>query len=98
MGYVVYTKAHNAQVAASLLNKLEPGTTCVKVGKNAEMMGWGEHHITHCPYSLTVALERFHTPSGLKHSALIAYRDDGQSLTLPAWFDFYNARQTSTTT
>jgi hypothetical protein len=94
MGYVVYTKAHNAQVAARLLNKLEPGTTCVKVGKNAEMMGWGEHHISHCPYSLTVALERFHTPGGLKHSALIAYRDDGQSLTLPAWFDFYNARQT----
>lgn len=94
MGYIVYTKAHNAQVAASLLNKLEPGTTWAKVGKNAEMIGRGEHHITHCPYSLTVALERFHTPNGMKHSALIAYRDDGQSLTLPAWFDFYNARQT----
>jgi len=93
MGYLVYTKAYNAQVAAGLLNKLEPGTTFVKVGKNAEMVSWGEHHINHCPYSLTVALERFHTPSGLKHSALIAYRDDGQSLTLPAWFDFYNARQ-----
>ena len=94
MGYTVYTKAHNAQVAASLLNKLEYGTTWAKVGKNAEMIGRGEHHITHCPYSLTVALERFHTPDGMKHSALIAYRDDGRSLTLPAWFDFYNARQT----
>ena len=26
--------------------------------------------------------------------ALIVYRDDGQCLTLSAWFDFYNARQT----
>jgi hypothetical protein len=94
MGYIVYTKAHNAQVAASLLNKLAPGTTWMQVGRNAEMIGWGEHLVAHCPYPLTVALERFHTPSDLKHSALIAYRDDGQSLTLPAWFDFYNARQT----
>ena len=94
MGYLVYSKAHNAQVASGLLNQLEPGTSWTRVGKNAEMIGWGEHHITHCPYPLTVAVERFHTPNGLKHSALIAYRDDGQSLTLPAWFDFYNARQT----
>jgi len=94
MGYFVYTKAHNAQVAAGLVNELEPETPLVRVGKNAEMTAWGKYHIAHCPYPLTVALERFHTPDGLKHSALIAYRDDGQCLTLPAWFDFYNARQT----
>ncbi len=94
MGYLVYTKAYNAQVASSLLNKLEPGATWTRVGKNAEMFGCGEQHISHCPYPLTVAVERFYTPNGLKHSALISYRDDGQSLSLPAWFDFYNARQT----
>jgi hypothetical protein len=93
MGYLVYTKAHNAQVAASLLSKLDPNTAWAKVGKNADMIDCGQHHIAHCPYPLTLALERFHTPAGLKHSTLIAYRDDGQSLTLPAWFDFYNARQ-----
>ncbi len=93
MGYLVYTKAHNAQVAAGLLNTLEPEATWTKVGKNADMIACGEHHIANCPYSLTVAVERFHTPSGLKHSTLIAYRDDGQALTLLAWFDFYNARQ-----
>ncbi len=93
MGYLVYTKAHNAQVAAGLLNILEPEATWTKVGKNADMIACGEHHIANCPYSLTVAVERFHTPSGLKHSTLIAYRDDGQTLTLLAWFDFYNARQ-----
>ena len=94
MGYFVYSKAHNAQVAAGLMNKLKPETTWVRVGKNAEMTAWGEYHIANCPYPLTVALERFHTPDGLKHSALTAYRDDGQCLTLPAWFDFYNGRQT----
>ena len=93
MGYLVYTKAHNAQVATGLLNTLEPEATWTKVGKNADMIACGEHHIANCPYSLTVAVERFHTPSGLKHSTLIAYRDDGQALTLLAWFDFYNARQ-----
>lgn len=94
MGYIVYTKAHNAQVATGLLNRLTPQSTWRQVGKNAEMIACGEHYITNCPYPLTVALERFHTPQGLKHSALIVYRDDGQCLTLSAWFDFYNARQT----
>jgi hypothetical protein len=94
MGYFVYTKAHNAQVSAGLLNRLTPQSTWHQVGKNAEMIAWGEHYITNCPYPLTVALQRFHTPQGLKHSVLIVYRDDGQCLTLSAWFDFYNARQT----
>ena len=47
-----------------------------------------------CPYPLTMALERFHTPKEQKHSALIVYRDDGLHFTLPAWFNFYNGRQT----
>jgi hypothetical protein len=93
MGYTVYTKAHNAQVTASLLKQLTSESRWHRVGKNAEMTAFGERYITNCPYPLTVALERFHTPQGLKHSTLIAYRDDGQCLTLSAWFDFYNARQ-----
>jgi hypothetical protein len=94
MGYTVYTKSHNAQVTASLLKQLTPASRWCRVGKNAEMIALGEHDITNCPYPLTVALERFHTPQGLKHSTLIAYRDDGRCLTVCAWFDFYNARQT----
>ncbi|MFL7793115.1 MAG: hypothetical protein AB8I69_13305 [Anaerolineae bacterium] len=94
MGYTIYTKAHNAQVSASLLRQVTPESKWQRVGKNAEMLAFGQRHISNCPYPLTVALERFHTPQGLKHSTLIAYRDDGQCLTLPAWFDFYNARQT----
>jgi len=94
MGFLVYTKAYNAQVAAKLRAKVEPDTQWTRVGSNAEMIAWDEQYINHCPYPLTLALERFHTPNGLKYSTLIAYRDDGQHLTLPAWFDFYNARQT----
>lgn len=94
MGYIIYTKAYNAQVATKLKAMVKPDTRWTRVGKNAEMTAWGEQRISNCPYALTVALERFHTPDGLKHSALISYRDDGQSLTLPAWFDFYNGRQT----
>jgi hypothetical protein len=93
MAYLVYTKAHNAQVATSLRRQLEPDATWTPVGKNAQMIDGGPHLMTGCPYPLRVALERFHTPKGLKHSALIAYRDDDQQLSLPTWFDFYNARQ-----
>jgi hypothetical protein len=93
MGYIVYTKAYSAQVAAKLKAQVDPETHWTRVGKNAEMVGYGEGTMGKCPYPLTMALERFHTPQGLKHSTLIAYRDDGLELTLPAWFDFYNERQ-----
>lgn len=93
MGYLIYTKAHNAQVTASLLNQLDPVSPWTKVGKNAEMIDCGQQPIANCPYPLSLAVERFHIPSGLKHSTLIVYRDDDRALALPAWFDFYNARQ-----
>ena len=94
MGYIIYTKAFNAQVAAKLRNKVQPGDRWTRVGKNAEMIAWDEQYINGCPYPLTVALERFHTPKKQKHSTLIVYRNDGQQFTLPAWFHFYNGRQT----
>jgi hypothetical protein len=94
MGYIIYTKAFNAQVAAKLRNKVNPGDRWTRVGKNADLIAWDEQYIHHCPYPLTMALERFHTPEKQKHSALIVYRDDGQQFTLPAWFNFYNGRQT----
>jgi hypothetical protein len=93
MGYIVYTKAFSAQVAAKLKAQVRPEAHWTRVGHNAEIVAWGEGMMGKCPYPLTMALERFHTPQGLKHSTLIAYRDDGSELTLPAWFDFYNARQ-----
>jgi hypothetical protein len=94
MGYIIYTKAFNAQVAAKLRGQVQPGDRWTRVGKNADMVAWEEQYINGCPYPLTMALERFHTPEKQKHSALIVYRDDGQQFTLPAWFHFYNGRQT----
>jgi len=94
MGYIIYTKAFNAQVAAKLRTKVNPDDRWTQVGKNAEMIAWDEQDINGCPYPLTLALERFHTPKKQKHSTLIVYRDDGQQFTLPAWFNFYNGRQT----
>jgi hypothetical protein len=94
MGYIIYTKAFNAQVAAKLRGKVQPGDRWTRVGKNADMIAWEEQYINGCPYPLTVALERFHTPKKQKHSTLIVYRDHGQQFILPAWFNFYNGRQT----
>ena len=94
MGYIIYTKAFNAQVAAKLRGQVQSGDRWTRVGKNADMIAWEEQYINGCPYPLTVALERFHTPKSQKHSTLIVYRDDGQQFTLPAWFHFYNGRQT----
>jgi hypothetical protein len=93
MGYWVYTKAYTAQVAARLKDQVTPDVDWSRVGRNAEMVAWDGETISECPYPLTLALERFHTPSGLKHSTLIAYRDDGLRFTLPTWFNFYNGRQ-----
>jgi hypothetical protein len=94
MGYIIYTKAFNAQVAAKLRDKVQPGDHWTRVGKNADMIAWQQQYINGCPYPLTVALERFHTPEKQKSGTLIVYRDDGQQLTLPTWFHFYNGRQT----
>lgn len=93
MGYLLYTKAHNGQLSATLLSQLEPDSSWTNVGHNADMIACPQGLIANCPYPLSLAVERFHTPQGLKHSTLIAYRDDDQSLSLSAWFDFYNARQ-----
>jgi hypothetical protein len=94
MGYIIYTKAFNASVAARLRDQVKADDHWTPVGKNAEMIAWDEQTISGCPYPLTMALERFHTPKKEKHSALLVYRDDGQHFTLPAWFAFYNGRQT----
>ena len=94
MGYTLYTKAYNDSVTQALKRRVTEETTWTRVGRNAEMTAWGDYIIASCPYPLTVALERFHLPEETKYSTLICYRDDGQMLTLPAWFDFYNRRQT----
>jgi hypothetical protein len=94
MGYCPNTKAPNAQTTAALRARLTARPRWVRVGDNAEMIAWDDYFIHGCPYTVTVALERFKTGRQYKYATLIHYRDDGQFPTLPAWFSHYNERQT----
>ncbi|MBI5290740.1 MAG: hypothetical protein HY872_02550 [Chloroflexi bacterium] len=90
LGYCPNTKAPNGHTATALRACLPKRSRCVKVGANAEMLGWGEYHLHDCPYPLTVALERFWVRHAYKYAALIHYRDDDFCPTLPVWFQHYN--------
>lgn len=94
MGYCLNTKAPNGQTATALRARLPRPHRWVKVGDNAEMIGWGEYELHGCPYPLTAALERFKIGREYKYATLIHYRDDGLCPTLPVWFQHYNQRQT----
>ena len=94
MGYCPNTKAPNGQTATALRTQLPRHPRWVKVGDNAEMLGWGEYELHGCPYPLTAALERFKVGGAYKYAVLIHYREDGLCPTLPVWFQHYNQRQT----
>jgi hypothetical protein len=96
LGYDVETKSGNAALVQALRKQVTETRLWTRVGKNAEMIGWPNYRIHSCPYPLTVALERFHTPAGLLHAVLIRSQD-GPEATCPElteWFHAYNARQT----
>ena len=94
MGYEVYTKAHNHQVATCLKARTGAQTSWTRVGANAEMVAWQDLSLQSCPYPLDVGLERFYTGPKLKHSALLHFGADPVTEHLPAWFKEYNRRQT----
>jgi hypothetical protein len=94
MGYCPNTKAPNGQTATALCAHLPRDRHWVKVGENAEMLGWGDYRLHGCPYPLTAAIERFKVGRRFKYAVLIHYRDDGFLPTLPVWFQHYNERQT----
>jgi hypothetical protein len=93
MGYEVYTKANNHQVAKALRRQTGPNADWIRVGKNAEMIVWQNKAIANCPYPLNVALERFHTGDRRRHSALLHYGQVPVTADPIAWFTFYNGRQ-----
>ena len=94
MGYEVYSKPTNCQVTAALRRRVRPETTWTRVGRNAEMVAWEQETIANCPYPLDAALERFHNGDKLRHSVLLHYGYGEVTADLPAWFAFYNGRQT----
>ena len=94
MGYEVYTKPYSHRVVDYLQRQAEDKTAWERVGKNAEMVAWQGMQLKGCPYSLDVALERFHTGKTVRHSALLHFGQDTVTNDLPAWFAHYNSRQT----
>ncbi len=95
LGYEVDTKSANTALIQALRAAVPSDTAWSRVGKNAEMVGWSQYQLSTCPFPLTVGLERFHTPQGLKHAVLLRYRDaPAPDLDLPGWFHDYNGRQT----
>jgi hypothetical protein len=94
MGYEVYTKAHNAQVTASLLSAKPEAAPWVRVGKNADLWVQTGVRVSNCPYPLDVALERFQTGDTVRQGTLLHYGDDPVGSDVAGWFEHYNARQT----
>jgi hypothetical protein len=93
MGYEVYTKSPSQRLTDSLKRQIDASTSYTRVGANAEMLAWPKRLLTHCPYPVDVALERFYTGSTLKHSTLLHFSSDPVTQDLPAWFNHYNGRQ-----
>jgi hypothetical protein len=94
MGYEVYTRPHNHQVRDSLLRQVDDTTAWMRVGANADLMAWPTQTLTSCPYPVDLALERFYTGQTLRYGVLLHFGDDTVTADLPAWFSFYNGRQT----
>ena len=93
MGYEVYTRPHNHQVRDSLLQRVDATTAWVRVGANADMVAWPAQTLPSCPYPVDLALQRFHTGQTLRHGAQLHFGRDTVTADLPAWFAFYNGRQ-----
>lgn len=91
MGYWPDTKAPNGRTTTALRAQLPRTTAWETVGENAEMVRIGEHALHDCPYSLSVAVERFKIGRIFKYATLVRY---GPAPKLAAWFAHYNARQT----
>jgi len=94
MGYDVYTKAGNAQIVRAARRKAGTMAQWTRVGKNAELTAWENETVANCPYRLDVGLERFHAGDEVRHAVLLHYGADRVATDLPAWFSFYNRRQT----
>jgi hypothetical protein len=94
LGYDVDTKSANPAVLQALRDRVTSDTCWTVVGKNAEMVGWSDYRLHTCPYPLTVALERFHTPKEVRHAVLLRYQEQPTTgLHLAQWFHQYNGRQ-----
>ena len=94
LGYEVYSRPYNQKIRAALLRRTGPATAWTHVGDNAEMIAWAHQQLKGCPYPVDIALERFYTGKTLRYGVLLHFGTDRVTADLPAWFAYYNARQT----
>jgi hypothetical protein len=94
LGYNIYGKAYGGQVTLALRRRLPDQVPWTTVGDNAEMVAWSELTLDFCPYPLDVGLERFYTGQEERYATLLHYGQETVTADLPAWFAFYNRRQT----
>ena len=103
MGYQVYTKLYSHRVSAALPRGVNTDTHWEGVGANAETSSLAQSNdggLAGCPTKVSSLsggcglVERFHTGSELRHSALLHYGHDPVTQDLAAWFQCYNGRQT----
>jgi hypothetical protein len=94
LGYEIYSKPYHAAVTAGLRQRVTPETCWERVGANAEMTAWASVQVSHCPYPVTAALERFRIDGKLHYSSLVYHGPEPVHQDLPGWFGTYNGRQT----
>jgi hypothetical protein len=94
MGYEVYGKAISDKVTGALRRRVTAQAKWTRVGDNAEMVAWSGLKLQFCPYPLDVGLEHFYTGQKERHATLVHYGPQTVTRDLPAWFNFYNGRQT----
>jgi hypothetical protein len=100
MGYEVYTKPYGTWLSGTLAKMSEVRSQdWQKVGKNAEMLAWKDVHLEDFPYPLDLGYERFwqnptNSPPHLAYSGQLHFGPKDVCANLPAWFHYYNARQT----
>ena len=94
LGYEVYSRPYNQKIRAALLRRTGPATAWVRVGDNAEMVAWPNQQLKGGPYPVDIAFERFYTGKTLRYGVLLHFGTDRVTADLPAWFAYYNARQT----
>lgn len=94
MGYEVYTKPYSNWLTARLKRRVNPKTAWTQVGENAEMVAWKALPLKDFPYPLDVGLERFYTGQTQRYAGLVHFGEQPVTQDLPAWFHWYNARQT----
>ena len=94
LGYEIYSRPYNQKIKLALLRRTSAASDWTRVGDNAEMVAWPGQRLKGCPYPVDIALERFYTGKTLRYGVLLHFGADRVTADLPAWFAYYNARQT----